>query len=153
MSEKPESMPALEHEPWNEPMVSLDSVQGQPEALLLAETLESFRASSHRTSDGVPMHLAIAAELRRLHADVVAAHTEIGNQARKVAELHAENEANDRNLCQLTDELAKTVALLRQAWAVIRWQCFGECRTEGVEGLPTPSEIDAAIREHLKETK
>lgn len=150
MSEKPEAMPALEHEPWNEPRVSLDSVQDQPdEALRLAETLESFRASSHRTSDGVPMHLAIAAELRRLHAEVVAAHTEIGNQARKVAELHAENEANERNLCQLTDELAKTVTLLRQAWAVIRWQCFGECRTEGVDGLSTPSEIDAALREHL----
>lgn len=44
-------------------------------------------------------------------------------------------------------------ALLRQAWAVIRWQCFGECRTEGVEGLPTPSEVDIAIRQHLKETK
>lgn len=49
--------------------------------------------------------------------------------------LHAENAAKD--------------ALLRQAWAVIRWQCFGECRTEGVDGLPTPNEIDAAIRQHL----
>ena len=69
--------------------------------------------------------------------------------ADELRRLHAENEANERNLCQLTDELAKTVTLLRQAWAVIRWQCFGECRTEGVDGLSTPSEIDAALREHL----
>lgn len=125
MSEKPEAMPALEHEPWNEPMVSLDSVQGQPEALWLADVLESFRSSSHRTSDGVPMHLAIAAELRRLHAEVVAAHTEIGNQARKGSELRREIGAGDRNLCDLTDDLAKTVALLRQAQEALEtddWQ-------------------------------
>ena len=126
MSEKPEAKPVLEHEPWNEPMVSLDSVQGQPdEALRLAETLESFRSSSHRTSDGVPMHLAIAAELRRLHAEVVAAHTEIGNQARKGSDLRREIEAGDRNLCDLTDNLIKAVALLRQAQEALEtddWQ-------------------------------
>lgn len=67
---------------------------------------------------------------------------DVGNQlvnrkqaAAELRRLHAENAAKD--------------ALLRQAWAVIRWQCFGECRTEGVDGLPTPSEIDAAIRQHL----
>ena len=59
--------------------------------------------------------------------------------ATELRRLHADNEAKD--------------VLLRQAWAVIRWQCFGECRTEGVEGLPTPSEVDVAIRQHLKETK
>jgi hypothetical protein len=121
----------------------------QPEALRLADELEGNQlyGLQRRCRDEA------AAELRRLHAEVVSAHTEIGNQARKVAELHAENEANERNLCQLTDELAKTVALLRQAWAVIRWQCFGECRTEGVDGLPTPSEVDIAIREHLNKSK
>ena len=45
------------------------TVDKQPEALWLADVLESFRSSSHRTSDGVPMHLAIATELRRLHAE------------------------------------------------------------------------------------
>lgn len=57
--------------------------------------------------------------------------------AAELRRLHAEAEAEAKD------------ALLRQAWAVIRWQCFGECRTEGVDGLPTPSEIDAAIRQHL----
>lgn len=57
------------------------------------------------------------------------------NAAAHIRRLVEENEAKD--------------SLLRQAWAVIRWQCFGECRTEGVDGLPTPSEIDAAIRQHL----
>lgn len=104
MSEKLDAMPAMEHEPWNEPRVSLDSVRGQSEALWLAEVLESFRSSSHRTSDGVPMHLAIAAELRRLHAEV---------------------EENDRNLGDLTDNLIKAVALLRQAQEALEtddWQ-------------------------------
>lgn len=146
MSEKPEVMPPMEHEPWNEPAVSLDSVQGQPdEALRLAETLESFRSSSHRTSDGVPMHLAIAAELRRLHAEVVAAHTEIGNQARKVSELRREIEAGDRNLCDLTDDLAKTVALLRQALGALEFEASG-----WEEVPPITRKAIAAIRQHLE---
>lgn len=58
----------------------------------------------------------------------------------------AEAAAHIRRLVE--DNEAKD-ALLRQAWAVIRGQCFGECRTEGVDGLPTPSEVDTAIREHL----
>lgn len=98
----------------------------KPEALRLADLLEKPAGSSSVFRNPA------AAELRRLHAEV---------------------EENDRNLCQLTDELAKTVALLRQAWAVIRWQCFGECRTEGVDGLPPPSEVDIAIREHLNKSK
>jgi len=40
--------------------------------------------------------------------------------------------------------------LLREAWSVIRWHCFGQCRTEGVEGMITPAEIDAKI--HVKLT-
>jgi hypothetical protein len=86
------------------------------------------------------------AELRRLHAEnkeLREANEAFGKRQEwwnsRMANMEAENEAKD--------------VLLRQAWAVIRWQCFGECRTDGVEGLPTPSEIDAAIRQHLKETK
>lgn len=41
----------------------------QPYALRLAELLESFSKSSHRLEDGTPLHTAIAAELRRLHAE------------------------------------------------------------------------------------
>lgn len=51
------------------PVAEREVVREKPEALRLAMTLESFRSSSHRTSDGAPMHLAIAAELRRLHAE------------------------------------------------------------------------------------
>lgn len=57
---------------------------------------------------------------------------DVGNQlvnrkqaAAELRRLHAENEANERNLCQLTDELAKTVALLRQAQEALEtddWQ-------------------------------
>lgn len=107
----------------------------------------AFVDMAHRQARG------IAAELRRLHAEVLEQCRLNGMGSDREAKLMAENEANDRNLCQLTDELAKTVALLRQAWAVIRWQCLGECRTEGVEGLPTPSEVDIAIRRHLNKSK
>lgn len=42
--------------------------QEQPEALALASLMESFRSSSHRAPNGMPLHLAVSAELRRLHA-------------------------------------------------------------------------------------
>lgn len=45
--------------------------------------------------------------------------------AAELRRLHAENEANERNLCQLTDELAKAIALLRQALEALEtddWQ-------------------------------
>ena len=39
----------------------------QPEALRLADYFDRFEKSSHRTEDGEPLHVAAAAELRRLH--------------------------------------------------------------------------------------
>lgn len=78
--------------------------------------------------------------------------------AAHIRRLVAENEAmlvglqnRDDWLEQKSKRLIASTALLRQAWAVIRWQCFGECRTDGVEGLPSPSETDSAIRQHLGE--
>lgn len=79
--------------------------------------------------------LRCAEVLMYLPAADAKGHAYLSDSSAHIRRLVAENEAKD--------------ALLRQAWAVIRWQCFGECRTEGVEGLPTPSEIDAAIRQHL----
>ena len=61
-----------------------DATKMVPEALRLADHLERFRS--------FPDDLAAAAELRRLHAE---------NEA-----LRAEIEADERNMCQLTDELA-----------------------------------------------
>lgn len=49
-----------------------------------------------------------------------------------------------------TKEEKELETLLREAWSVIRWHCFGQCRTEGVDGLPTPAEVDAKI--HVKLT-
>ena len=41
-------------------------------------------------------------------------------------------------------------ALLREAWAYVRWHCWGECRTPGFSGMPRDGEeLDAAIRKHL----
>lgn len=42
----------------------------QPEALRLAEVFERFKKSSHRWTDGQPIHMVVATELRRLHARV-----------------------------------------------------------------------------------
>ena len=39
----------------------------QPEALRLAQYFEGFNTSGHVWHDGQPLHLAAAAELRRLH--------------------------------------------------------------------------------------
>jgi hypothetical protein len=39
----------------------------KPEALRLADYFDRFEKSSHRTEDGEPLHVAAAAELRRLH--------------------------------------------------------------------------------------
>jgi hypothetical protein len=39
----------------------------QPEALRLADYFDRFERSSHQTEDGEPLHIAAAAELRRLH--------------------------------------------------------------------------------------
>lgn len=39
----------------------------QPEALRLADFFECFKTSGHIWHDGQPLHLATAAELRRLH--------------------------------------------------------------------------------------
>lgn len=47
----------------------------KPEAIFLAETLEMLRNNTHATPDGVPLHLAAAAELRRLHAECEALRT------------------------------------------------------------------------------
>lgn len=69
------------------------TVDKQPEALWLADVLESFRSSSHRTSDGVPMHLAIAAELRRLHAENEAAHCVGIQQERDLMAVEAQRDA------------------------------------------------------------
>jgi hypothetical protein len=76
-------------------------MSAQPEALRLADECEQsgieWRAEVHT-------RLQAAAELRRLHAEV---------------------EASDRNLCDLTDNLIKAVALLRQAHEALEtddWQ-------------------------------
>ncbi|WP_374520311.1 hypothetical protein [Hydrogenophaga sp.] len=76
-------------------------MSAQPEALRIAYECEQ---SAKEWLQEVETRKQAAAELRRLHA---------------------ENEANERNLCQLTDELAKTVALLRQAQEALEtddWQ-------------------------------
>lgn len=52
---------------------------------------------------------------------------------------------------RLREILARKDALIRRAWSVIRWQCFGECRTPGVAGLPTAAEVDDEIKTELGE--
>ena len=70
------------------PVAEREVVREKPEALRLADLLEKPAGSSSVFRDPA------AAELRRLHAEV---------------------EENDRNLGDLTDDLIKAVALLRQA--------------------------------------
>ena len=41
----------------------------QPEALRLADAMERFTKSSHWWTDGEPIHIAVAAELRSLHTE------------------------------------------------------------------------------------
>ena len=41
----------------------------QPEALRLADAMERFTKSSHWWTDGEPIHIAVAAELRRLQSE------------------------------------------------------------------------------------
>jgi uncharacterized coiled-coil protein SlyX len=60
----------------------------QPEALRLADEFDWWVA---RGLDLEPRLADASAELRRLHAEVVECHTEIGNQAKKVGALFDEN--------------------------------------------------------------
>ena len=57
----------------------------QAEALSLAEVFERFKESSHRWTNGKPIHLAAAAELRSLHAQVQKLQSELVAEAARTA--------------------------------------------------------------------
>lgn len=101
-------------------------MSAQPEALRIAYECEQsgieWRAEVHT-------RLQAAAELRRLHA---------------------ENEANERNLCQLTDELAKTVTLLRQALELLEDSREDVARVETTYMHKCYDPVLYAIRQHLE---
>ena len=54
----------------------------QSEALQLAEVFERFKGSSHRWTDGQPIHVAVAAELRRLYSENDQLRAQLAAQAR-----------------------------------------------------------------------
>lgn len=64
--------------------------------------------------------------------------------------LHAENEANERNLCQLTDELAKTVTLLRQALELLEDNREDVARVETTYMHKCYDPVVHAIKRHLE---
>ena len=70
------------------------------------------------------------------------------SQAAEIERLKAEAELLAKHVGL---KLARKDALIRRAWSVIRWQCFGECRTPGVDGLPTAAEVDDEIKTELGE--
>lgn len=70
--------------------------QAQAEALRLAEVFERFQKSSHRWTNGKPIHLAASSELRSLHA--------------QVQELKCEVEARDDTIRLQDKELARLQA-------------------------------------------
>ena len=102
-------------------------MSAQPEALRIANALNR---EWHNDALNYDTALAAADELRRLHA---------------------ENEANERNLCQLTDELAKTVTLLRQALELLEDNREDVARVETTYMHKCYDPVLYAIKRHLGE--
>lgn len=93
----------------------------------LTEAVEGFPEPTRLESAAAALLRSQAAEIERLKAE---------------AELLAKH---------VVLKLARKDALIRRAWSVIRWQCFGECRTPGVAGVPTAAEVDDEIKAELGE--
>jgi hypothetical protein len=87
-------------------------------------------------------------EIERLKAEANTCGSGAGccAQAAEIERLKAEAELLAKHVGL---KLARKDALIRRAWSVIRWQCFGECRTPGVAGLPTAAEVDDEIKTEL----
>lgn len=71
--------------------------------------------------------------------------------AAELRRLQAENEANERNLCQLTDELAKTVTLLRKALELLEDNREDVARVETTYMHTHYDPVVHAIKCHLGE--
>lgn len=62
----------------------------QPEALRLADAMERFTKSSHWWTDGEPIHIAVAAELRRLQSENEQLRAGYAQARREIATLQAQ---------------------------------------------------------------
>ena len=74
-------------------------MSAQPKALRLAEMFESFKKSSHALESGVPVHIAAAAALRRLHganAELAAALEDVIGWIPGRAGFHTDEPSNAR---------------------------------------------------------
>ena len=52
----------------------------------------------------------------------------------------------------LQERIDADEALMLQALATLRWNCFGECRTEGYEGTTLAADTAEALRKRLEKT-
>ena len=119
------------------------STTEQPEALHMADTFEWFKKTNHQWTNGQPIHLAAAAELRRLHAEnealrafYDAARQEIESlqaqaqqcgagagccaQAARIAELEAQLEAvgAGETLCKVNQQSGADVKPLHRHYSL-----------------------------------
>lgn len=112
-------------------------MSAQPEALRLADWLQAAVQTYPQMSEDEPG--GYATEVDQVMDEAAA----------ELRRLHAENEANERNLCQLTDELAKTVTLLRQALELLEDNREDVARVETTYMHKCYDPVLHAIRHHL----
>jgi hypothetical protein len=55
-------------------------------------------------------------------------------------------------LHEMLDRIEDDEALMLQALATLRWNCFGECRTEGYEGTTLAANTAGVLRKRLEKT-
>jgi hypothetical protein len=70
---------------------------------------------------------------------------EIGRLREELHEVQSERQREHDLRVKIAGENESLRGLLLRANAVIRWRCFGECRTEGVEDNPSPVDVTRAI--------
>jgi len=92
-------------------------------------------------------------EIDRLRAEAKTCGSGAGccAQAAEIERLTAELGDLPEAQADMLSACKRKDTLLRRALSVIRWQCFGECRTQGVAGLPTAAEVEDEIRTELGE--
>ena len=125
-------------------------------AVELTEDIEGFPLPTQLELKAAALLRSQAQEIERLREEWQAAEargseyrTNLLHKDREIERLrgHVKYIGNDA----LRSELHRKEVILYRAWAVIRWSCFGECRTPGVDGLPTPAEVEAEIKTELGE--
>jgi len=123
------------------------------EAIELADMIDRSEETTGFERRMASVMRSQAAEIDRLRAEAKTCGSGAGccAQAAEIERLTAELGDLPEAQADMLSACKRKDALIRRAWSVIRWQCFGECRTPGVAGLPTAAEVDDEIKTELGE--